>query len=72
MGEVGQLPAHITEANGEKQMQPCAEIWLTDRAASAIADAALIPIASIKGRDAVRVVALPSVNVGKPGLAGRW
>jgi hypothetical protein len=60
VGEVGQLPAHITEANGEKQMQPCAEIWLTDRAAS------------IKGRDAVRVVALPSVNVGKPGLAGRW
>lgn len=60
-GDVGELPVFRFQANGERAMKPCAEAWLTDRAANAIRRQGLIPCLSIKGRDAVRVAGLQSV-----------
>ena len=61
-GEVGGLPVHTFTEDGERKAKPCAEGWLTDRASQAILRQGLIPIQSVKGRDAVRVGALQSVS----------
>ena len=60
-GEVGELPVYLFDDAGEKAAKPCAEIWLGERAVRAILDRGLVPVLSIKGRDAVRVPALPTL-----------
>jgi type VI secretion system protein ImpC len=67
--EVGGLPVHWKE-RGEVRAKPCAEAWLTDRAANTIRAAGLVPIQSIRGRDSVRVAGLQSIAGG--ALKGRW
>jgi hypothetical protein len=52
-------------------VQPCAEAWLTDRASEAILGQGLMPLLSVKGRDAVRLGRFPLAGPGKP-LARRW
>jgi type VI secretion system protein ImpC len=64
-GELGDLPVHKFKHAGEIQVKPCAEAWLSDRAAERIAAQGLMPLLSIKGRDAVRLMNLQSV-AGKP------
>jgi type VI secretion system protein ImpC len=60
-GEVGELPVHTFEDDGETKATPCAEAWLNDRASAAMIAKGLIPILSIRGRDAVRVAAIQSL-----------
>lgn len=60
-GDVGGLPVHHYKAGGESHVKPCAEAWLVERAATAIQRAGLIPVLSVKNRDAVRVVRLHSI-----------
>jgi len=60
-GEVGELPVFRFTREGERVTQPCAEAWLSDRAADVILGHGLIPVLSLKGRDAVRVVNLRSI-----------
>ncbi len=55
-GDVGELPVFRYQADDESMVKPCAEAWLTDRAAGVIQRHGLIPCLSIKNRDAVRVV----------------
>ena len=69
-GEAPEIPVHAFEKDGEMRMQPCAEIWLTSSGAAKIAAAGVTPIASIQGRDVVRITGLQSVAGGE--LAGRW
>jgi type VI secretion system protein ImpC len=61
-GDVGGLPVHHYKAGGESLVKPCAEAWLVERAAAAIQRAGLIPVLSVKNRDAVRVVRLNSIS----------
>lgn len=60
-GEVGELPVHSFTQDGESNVKPCAEAWLTERAVQKILGQGLIPVLSIKGRDAVRVASLQSL-----------
>jgi type VI secretion system protein ImpC len=60
--EVTDLPLHVFQEDGEAKAKPCAEAWLTERASQVILSEGLIPVLSIKGRDAVRVVNLQSVR----------
>jgi type VI secretion system protein ImpC len=60
-GEVGGLPVHKVKENGETNVKPCAEAWLTERAAQAMLGKGLMPVLSIRGRDAVRLKALQSL-----------
>jgi type VI secretion system protein ImpC len=66
------LPLHVYEQDGESELKPCAEALLTDEAAERILENGLMPLASMKGRDAVRVVKFQSVAEPFRVLAGRW
>jgi type VI secretion system protein ImpC len=71
-GEVGGLPVHTWREGGEVRAKPCAEAWLTEKAAAILRGAGLIPVHSIRGRDAVRVAGIASIAEGGGGLRGRW
>jgi type VI secretion system ImpC/EvpB family protein/type VI secretion system ImpB/VipA family protein len=61
-GEVGDLPVYRFLEDGSTRVKPCAEAWLSDRAAERMDDAGFIAIQSIKNRDAVRVANLRSLS----------
>jgi type VI secretion system protein ImpC len=61
-GEVSGLPMHKFIRDGESQVKPCAEAWLSERAAEAILSHGMMPILSVQGRDAVRLLALRALS----------
>jgi type VI secretion system protein ImpC len=61
-GEVGGLPVHHFTAEGETQVKPCAEAWLGERAAAAILRHGIMPVLSVRGRDAVQLLTLQSLS----------
>ncbi|HLK36543.1 MAG TPA: type VI secretion system contractile sheath large subunit [Polyangiaceae bacterium] len=66
------LPVHVHKEGGEAVTTPCAETWLTDSQAEALARHGVIPLQSIRGRDAVRIASVPSLREPAVTLAGRW
>ena len=70
--EVDGLPLHVYQQEGEGRIQPCAEVWLTERTAAAILARGLMPLVSIQGRDAIRMAAFQSLASPSRPLAGRW
>jgi type VI secretion system protein ImpC len=70
--ELDGLPLYVYQHEGETQAEPCAEAWLTDRAAGALLDLGLVPLVSVQGRDAVFVPRIQSVGEPPARLAGRW
>jgi type VI secretion system protein ImpC len=70
--EVENLPAHIHDDGGGKNLQPCAEVALVDRAAEAILGAGLMPLLSHKGRNAVHVMRFQSIAQPAQALSGPW
>jgi type VI secretion system protein ImpC len=59
-GQVFGLPVHTLTAAGETEAKPCAEAWLSERAVEAILEHGIMPVTSIRGRDAVEIRALKS------------
>jgi type VI secretion system protein ImpC len=57
---------------GESKVTPPAEIWLSDDAAENLLDAGLMPLQSIRDRDAVRLMRFQSIGAARALLAGRW
>jgi type VI secretion system protein ImpC len=70
--QIDRLPVHIYEDEGEKQAKPCAEVLLTERDIDWILDQGYMPLASIKGHDAVRLVRFQSIAEPLARLSGRW
>ncbi len=70
--ELGGLPMHIYKSDGEKHVTPCAEAFLTERAMQILIDKGLMPLISIKGRDAVLLARFQSIAEPLAPLAGRW
>jgi type VI secretion system protein ImpC len=70
--EIGGLPVHTYKSDGETQMTPCAECWMGERLAARFLTRGIMPLASIKGRDAVRLIRLQSVGAPVSGLRARW
>jgi type VI secretion system protein ImpC len=66
------LPVYVYEADGESCMKPCAETLLADRSAEAIREMGIMPLLSVRGRDAVRLEQLRSLADPPTALAGRW
>lgn len=66
------LPMHVYKSNGETHITPCAETILTERAMQIMIDKGLMPLLSIKGRDAVRMARFQSIAKPNTPLAGRW
>lgn len=71
-GEVGDIPVHRLVEEGEKKVKPCAEAWLGERGEERIETQGIMPLLSIKGRDAVRVASLRSLASPATALSGRW
>jgi type VI secretion system protein ImpC len=66
--EVAELPVYRFQENGENKVKPCAETWMPESTAEKISAQGLIPILSIKGRDAVRIDGLRSVSATNPAV----
>ncbi|HET8654053.1 MAG TPA: type VI secretion system contractile sheath large subunit [Longimicrobiaceae bacterium] len=66
------LPLHLVRSEGETSAKPCAEAWMSERAAGRILDAGVMPLASLKDRDAVQLVRFQSIASPPAALAGRW
>ena len=60
-GEIGGLPVHSFRAGAEKKTTPCAEAWLSEKAAEAILSRGLMPVLSVRGRDSVLLVSFRSI-----------
>jgi type VI secretion system protein ImpC len=70
-GEVTGLPVHQFTRDGETQVKPCAEAWLSDRAAEAILRQGIMPVMSVRGRDAVQLLTLRALSNPPMPLAVR-
>ncbi|MHC4332704.1 MAG: type VI secretion system contractile sheath domain-containing protein [Planctomycetota bacterium] len=70
--ELAGLPMHVYKSGGQTRVTPCAETFITERTALTLMDKGLIPLISVKGRDAVHVAQLQSVAKHGTPLSGRW
>ncbi len=70
--EIGDLPAHTLERDGEPQLQACAEAYLTERAGQAILSRGVMPLLSYRNRNAVRVLRFQSLADPVKPLSGPW
>jgi type VI secretion system protein ImpC len=59
-GELEDLPVYIYKEAGQSEMMPCAEARLTERAAQAVLDRGIMPLASHKNRN---IVTLPRLHL---------
>lgn len=55
------LPAYVYEADGERQLLPCAEALLGERATDALLSRGLMPILSYRDRNAAKLVRFQSI-----------
>jgi type VI secretion system protein ImpC len=70
--EIEGLPLHVYQKDGDSFIQPCAEAWLSERAAERILEMGLIPLLSLRGRDVVRLARFQSLARPATPLGGRW
>lgn len=70
--DLADLPLALERTeDGESQAKPCAEVLLTTRAADRLLDAGLMPLQSIRDRDAIRLAGLTSIADPPSSLALR-
>ena len=56
-GRIDGLPVHLYSEAGAKVMKPVAEAWLTQRAATSLAQSGLTPLLSVRDSDSVQLEA---------------
>ena len=61
MGELDDLPVYSYSKDGEARMKPCAEAFVSDLAAEAFLERGIMPLVSIKNRDAARLLRWQSI-----------
>ncbi len=72
--EIGDLPAYTYAQDGETELQPCAEMLLTERAGEGLLAAGIMPLMSHKHRNAATLMRFQSIaDPARPlaGLGGR-
>ena len=72
IGDETGLPLQVFEEAGESMVKPCAEVLMTQRAAETISSRGIMPLASMKGEDRVRLLGVHSVARPETSLVGRW
>jgi type VI secretion system protein ImpC len=70
--DLDRLPLHLRRLDGAAETQPCAEIAMTEDLAERLLDAGLVPLASIRDRDLVRIVRFQSIADPPAPIAGPW
>jgi type VI secretion system protein ImpC len=66
------LPLHAYTEEGESQLKPCAEVWMKEKDAEYLMEQGIMPLASMKGQDAVLLVRFQSIADSVRALAGKW
>jgi len=56
------LPLHTYQHEGEWQMTPCAEVWMTEAQVLALIDLGLMPLVSFRDSDRVRLAGFRAIN----------
>jgi len=71
--ESDDLPAYVyTDSDGDRQIMPCAEVYLTDRAAQAIQEIGLTALLSVQSQNVVRIRGIAAVGAAGAALSGPW
>lgn len=71
--EIEGLPVHTwRNADGDVEMQPCAEQWLTERETLRLLESGLVALVPLKNRDAVCLPRLQSVAASGALLCEAW
>ena len=70
--ELDHLPVHIYQHDGASEVKPCAEALMTVDSANQIMESGLMPLASIKGKDEVRLIRFQSIAQPVRALSARW
>jgi type VI secretion system protein ImpC len=68
--DVTDLPAHVRDVDGERELKPCAEYLLSLRIGEEILKRGLMPVLSFRDRNAVRLLRLQSIADAPTALAG--
>jgi type VI secretion system protein ImpC len=69
---IGSLPVHSWKHDGDVQTTPCAECWMTERLADRFLTRGIMPLASVKHSDSVRLIRLQSIANPAARLRARW
>jgi type VI secretion system protein ImpC len=70
--ELDRLPVHIYQHEGVSEVKPCAEALMTVDTADQIMERGLMPLASIKGKDELRLIRFQSIAQPLRALAASW
>jgi type VI secretion system protein ImpC len=70
--QIRSLPVHTWKSDGELHTTPCAECWMTERTADRFLSRGIMPLASVKHSDSVRLIRLQSMAKPAARLRGRW
>jgi type VI secretion system protein ImpC len=68
--EVNGLPVYVVTEGGEKKLTPCGEVLLTDRIAENLLALGIMPLATVRDRDAVRLMRFQSIALPAAALGG--
>lgn len=69
-GQIDDLPAYVARYDGESKLKPCAEVLLSERAATTILDRGIMPLLSFRDRNAVRLIRFQSIADPPAALGG--
>jgi type VI secretion system protein ImpC len=71
--DIDGLPLHVyQDETGDSLTKPCAEAWLTEKAAEMLLEQGLIPLLSYKNQDRIRLLRSQSVASPLKPLQGQW
>lgn len=70
--EIGGLPLVVYKQDGESLSLPCAEMWMTERAAGRMLERGLMPLASVKNGAEASLVRFQSIAFPQTALGGAW
>ena len=70
--ELDGMPLHVYRADGESVAKPCAELLLHEADVEQLLDAGIMPLASIRDTDRVKLVRFQSIADPARSLAGPW
>jgi len=70
--DLGTLPAHTFEEDGQRQLQPCAEVLLPESAMVAIMEAGVMPLVSYRNQNTAVLGRFQSIADPARALAGPW
>ncbi len=70
--DVGSLPAHHYQEDGESRLQPCAELLLSEATMVSMLDAGLMPLVSYRNQNTAVLGRFQSIALPAAPLSGPW